>query len=159
SSAIDAELSRLYLATGRLAERAELGERQLAERAGYIDPAAASRRAATALERLAQDAAAEPAPLSPVAASLGGASWDDRSATGGLDGGPPRGGASAAAPDGASPGGAHDGARDRAGGAEDDAVPEPIFGPPSMRVGDPSGPAEGTWREADGLTPPGGLVG
>src|SRR5690606_11033215 len=87
--------------------------------------------------------AAPPAPLSPVAAALGGAEWDDRSATGLLDGvgGPAVIGV-------AGPGaGQEDGAALPAEPGEDDAVPEPAVGPPSARLEDASGPAEGIWQE------------
>ena len=123
SASLDAQLARTYERGGRMGERAQLALRQVEEKAPYVDALVAQRVAAAALEAIALGGRAVSG-----AALAAAERWDDRSEPA-LEG-------SAGADDAEVP--IDD---------EDGAVPEPVFGPPSARTEQGSGPASGTWRE------------
>ncbi|HUS66305.1 MAG TPA: hypothetical protein VMZ28_17255 [Kofleriaceae bacterium] len=122
SAALDAQLAGTYERGGRMGERAHLALRQVEEKASYVDMLVAQRVAAAALEAIARGG-----PVS-GAALAAAERWDDHGGDGALAG--------AAGEDVEVP-----------MDDEDGAVPEPVFGPPSARIEQGSGPASGTWRE------------
>ncbi|HEY8144703.1 MAG TPA: tetratricopeptide repeat protein, partial [Kofleriaceae bacterium] len=122
SAALDSDLASAYRQAGRWRELADLTARQKAEKAGHLDPWVLERRAAMALEAVFERAP-KASPATAAAVPVA-AEWDDRSSGGMLEGVP----------------------------VQVDAVPEPVFSPPSARVQSDDGAPSGPWVAREPLS-------